>query len=117
MTDDEKRQAWLMGLKAGDSLAVTSRNDVIRLEKVKKRTPSGVIVVTFYKGELRFNKDGHHRTSDVWHHRRIMEVTPDVCDKVHRQSMLTKLAKTRFHELKTYTLIEIMILVEKDAKI
>lgn len=111
-----ERQEWLDGLKAGDSVAIECRVRGLHVEKVTKRTPTGVIVVTWLspEGGIRFDRYGHEKTSDPYYGKSIDPVTPEVSERIHRRDLLTKIRATGLGSLKTYTLIEIAILIEKD---
>lgn len=85
---DEERQNWLVGLKAGDEVAVECRTNGVRKEKVLKRTPTGIIVTSWVHGELRFDRFGNEKTSDPWHHRHLRTLTQVELDKIERQSLL-----------------------------
>jgi len=112
---ENERQDWLGGLKAGDEIIIECRTQGVRKEKVLKRTPTGMIVTSWVAGELRFNRVGHEKTNDPWHHRNIRPVTQEELDKIEKQGLLRALAGVVWGRLPLAKLRTIMGIVKAEG--
>jgi preprotein translocase subunit YajC len=80
---------WLNNLKAGDQVIVSGRwhKDI---HKVKKVTPTGIVVVETYNGgEERFKNGREMRKSGIWDfHDELKEATPKAVQAIKNSEMI-----------------------------
>lgn len=97
MTDDEKRQAWLKGLKAGDIVVRVFGRSGRELLAVEKVTPTQVVLhrdMRYRKADGRSTKPGYGYTPRS----HIEEPTPDKTADIRREMLVRRLEGVRWAE-------------------
>lgn len=103
MANDEKRQAWLKGLKAGDMVVRVFGRSGRELLAVEKVTPTQVVL----HRNMRYRKADGRSTNPGYGYRprsHIEEPTPDKTADIRREILVRQLEGVRWEALSLQTL-------------
>jgi hypothetical protein len=112
---NRQRIAWLKNLKPGDDVGVQGNtyNDT-SIYKVKKITPTGLIVVcTRYNNSVTFDPEGVERGANWLRRRILVEATPELFAKVEQRKLSDDMSKVVFSSLTLDQLTRIRAILEE----
>lgn len=115
MTNDEKRQAWLNGLKAGDMVVCTFGRDGRELLPVEKVTPTQIVLA---RGK-RFRKVGGRSVappSSFDTRARIEEATPETTAAIRKAALVSRVERVRWDALSLQALEAVAALLPQELR-
>lgn len=113
----DRRVGWLARLREGDAVVVQMGSFEVRIARVAKITPTGIIKVAGRGGDLAF--DPRCRRRGIYDVAILLEATPKLVQQVRERnearSLANRLTQTKFHSLPLTTLRALVAALSEDA--